>query len=73
MTDNDIAMIAELVTWNRQNGIPLKSLWSALEKIYNNDMANIASIYYDRINRGKYKKRGRPICTRISATDQKNT
>lgn len=73
MTDNDIAMIAELVTWNRQNGIPLKSLWPELGRIYGNTPNNIARYYYYAMNRGKQKKRGRPRCTRTEVTDHKNT
>lgn len=73
MTDNDIAMIAELHTWNKQNGIPVMSLWGALEQVYGNYRANIASEYYKRMKRGKYKKRGRPRCTRTEVTDRKNT
>lgn len=64
MTDNDIAMIAELHAWNKQNGIPVMSLWGALEQVYGNDRSNIASEFYKRMKRGKYKKRGRPRCTR---------
>lgn len=73
MTDNDIAMIAELHTWNKQNGITVMSLWGALEQVYGNDRVNIASEFYKRMSRGKYKNRGRPRCTRTEVTDRKNT
>ncbi len=73
MTDNDIAMIAELVQWNKKKGIPLKLLWESLEEIYGNDRNNISDAYYKRMKRGKYKNRGINRCTRTKEEDETRT
>lgn len=69
MTDNDIAMIAELRQWNKDNGIPLKQMWKALEEVYAHPSENISSVFYDRMKRGKYMTRGRKVCTRTNEDD----